>query len=325
MNHLSVAYACNDGYIPQTGISIISLLENNREFENITIYLISKGVSENNKTQLYEICCKYGRDFRVIEFDQIAYDLNISQTGRHIETIYAKIFFSRIEAIDKILYIDSDTIINDSLKGIWCENLDGYYMGMIETYTGNDAKKALSLPYNSLFYNDGVALVNVDFCRNNNLIEKCISGIAEYNGKPPVLSEGLLNKVCHGRIKSISPRYNMMAGLYMYLSLNPEYIKHKLSYPLNDLIESYNNPVIIHYLSGFYNRPWTDSCTHPLKETFIKYKLLSPWANVPLTHSPLPLKIKILGRLLKTVGPNKFEFICKLTKIITPNGQKKNS
>lgn len=320
MNHLKVAYACNDGYISQTGISIISLLENNRDFRKITIYLISKGVSEDNKRQLSEMCLKYGRNFKVIEFNEIAYDLNISQIGRHIETIYAKIFFSRITDIDKILYIDSDTIINGSLKDLWCENLDGFYMGMVETYTGGDAKESLGLQKNSKFFNDGIAIVNVQYCREKKLIEKCIAEIAEYNGNPPVLSEGLLNKVCHGRIKSISPRYNMMAGLYMYLSLNPVYMKSKLSYSLDDLIKSYNNPVIIHFLSGFYNRPWTDSCTHPLKELFIKYKLLSPWANMPLTHSPLPLRIRIIGRLLKAMGPHKFEFIHKLTKIIKLNG-----
>ena len=316
MNRLKVAYACNDGYISQTGISLISLFENNKWFEEITVFLISKGISVSNKNILQEICKRYARQLQIIEFDDIAYDLNISQIGRHIETIYAKIFFSRIKGVDKLLYIDSDTIINGSLKELWQENLDGLYMGMVETYTGIEAKKALELPDNSKFYNDGVALVNVEYCRENNLIEKCIAGIASYNGNPPVLSEGLLNKVCNGKIKSLSPKYNMMAGLYMYLSMSAQYIQTKLSYTLSDLTESYQNPVIIHFLSGFYNRPWTDSCQHPLKELFTKYKDLSPWVNMPMIHSPLPLKIRFLGRLLKAVGPKNFELINKLVKYV---------
>ena len=204
MSKLNVAYACDNGYIPQTGISIISLFENNTDFDEIQIYLISKDISESNKEIIYNICAKYGRSLKIIEFEEIAYDLNISQIGRHIETIYAKIFFSRISGVDKMLYIDSDTIINGSLKKLWQENLEGFYMGMVETYTGGDAKKSLGLPINSKFFNDGVAIVNVEYCRENKLIEKCIAGIEYYHGNPPVLSEGLLNKVCNGKIKSIS-------------------------------------------------------------------------------------------------------------------------
>lgn len=316
MSKLNVAYACDNGYIPQTGISIISLFENNTDFDEIQIYLISKDISESNKEIIYNICAKYGRSLKIIEFEEIAYDLNISQIGRHIETIYAKIFFSRISGVDKMLYIDSDTIINGSLKKLWQENLEGFYMGMVETYTGGDAKKSLGLPINSKFFNDGVAIVNVEYCRENKLIEKCIAGIEYYHGNPPVLSEGLLNKVCNGKIKSISPRYNMMAGLHMYLSLSSEYMASKLSYDLNDLRESYIKPIIIHFLSGFYNRPWTDSCSHPLKNDFIKYKIISPWADMPLIHSNLPFKIRFLGRLLKIVGPQKFDFIYKTVNYV---------
>lgn len=314
MNHLKVAYACNDGYIMQTGISILSLLEKNKEFNSITIYLISKDISLQNINCVRDIVEKYHRQFEVIRFEDIAWDLKLSNIGRHIETIYAKIFFSRIAGIKKLLYIDSDTIINGSLKKIWQENLDGFYMGMVETYTGEDAKKSLGLTENSKFFNDGVAIVNVEYCRKNNLIEKCIAEIANYNGNPPVLSEGILNKVCNDKIKSISPRYNMMAGLHMYISLSPKYIAAKLSYDLKDLMESYENPVIIHFLSGFYNRPWTDNCSHPLKNDFIKNKNISPWADTPLAHSKLPFKIRFLGRLLKILGPNNFEYIYKIAR-----------
>lgn len=308
---LIVAYSCNDTYIPQTGISLISLFENNKDVDEIIIYFISKGVSDNNKKILQEICDKYSRKLSIFEFDDIAYDLKLTSTGRHIETVYTKIFFSRIPNLDKIIYIDSDTIVNGSLKDLWGMDLTDKYMGMVETYTGDEAKKTLAMPKGTPFYNDGFAIVNVDYCREHNLIGKCLKVIDDFNGNPPVLSEGVLNKVCIGHILSVSPRYNMMAGIYQIIRLNPRYVAEKLNYSFEDIFDSYKRPIIIHYLSGFYGRPWNKGCTHPLRDIFLHYKSISSWKDTPLYKGNLPLRLKLLGRLLNIVGPYSFEKIHK--------------
>lgn len=311
---MKISYSCNDGYIPQTGISLISLFENNKEADEIIIYFISKGVSDNNKKILQEICDKYNRKLEIYEFEDIAYDLKLTSTGRHIETVYTKIFFSRIPNLDKIIYIDSDTIVNGPLNDLWRIDLTDQYMRMVETYTGEEAKKLLAMPMDSPFYNDGFAIVNVDYCRQHNLIEKCLKVIHDYNGNPPVLSEGVLNKVCQGHIFSVSPRYNMMAGLYQLIRLNPSYVAERLNYSLEDIVESYKNPIIVHYLSAFYDRPWNKGCTHPLSNLFEKYKNRSPWQSMKQSKGSLPLRLRALGILLNLVGPYNFDKIRRLIK-----------
>lgn len=309
---MNIAYSCNDNYIEQTGISMISLFENNRDIKDLDVYLISKDVSPNNIGHLKSICSQYGRKLIVVNFKDIAYDLNLSSTGRHIETIYTKIFFGRIKNLDRILYLDSDTIINGSLRDMNQVDLTDSYMGMVETYTGEKARTKLDMKPTSPFYNDGIALVNVDYCRHHHLIEKCLSVIDSFNGNPPILSEGVLNKVCEGHIKSISLKYNMMAGLYQIISLDPSYVNKKLNYSQQEIITSFNHPVVIHFLSGFYNRPWNIGCKHPLQNEYVKYKNISPWKDTPLKNDELPFKLRVLGRILNVIGPNYFEYIVKL-------------
>ncbi len=308
---MNISYSCNDYYIPQTGISLISLFENNKDIDEITLFFVSKGVTEENKNIIKNICDKYGRELRIVEFDDIAPDLNLSDTGRHIETIYTKIFYSRIPELHKIIYLDSDTIISGSLRDLWETDLSDNYMGMVETYTGKNAKRLLNIPSSAPFFNDGFAIVNVDYCRENNLIEKCLKLISDFDGNPPVLSEGTLNKVCYGHILPISPRYNMMAGLYHLFKLNPQYISEKLNYSMEDLKDSFAHPIIIHYLSAFYDRPWNSGCKHPLKQYYEKYKLLSPWASLPPGKSSLSLKIRFLGFILNLIGPYNFDKLQK--------------
>lgn len=311
---MNVAYSCNDYYIPQTGISMISLFENNREVDSIVIYLISKGVNEANKAILNNICSKYGRELKVVEFDDIAYDLKLSATGRHIATVYTKVFFPRIEGVDKMIYLDSDTVVVGSLKELWEDNLDGYYMGVVETLPTKYYKE-LGLPKGERFFNDGMAICNVDYCRKNNLIGQVLKVVKEFNGNPPTLSEGALNKVCYGKVKFISPRYNLMAGLLYMCKLDAEYMSHILHYTEGELRDSCANPVVIHYLTAFYNRPWFTSCTHPYKDEFFKYKAMSPWKDILPVNKPLPTRIKRIDWCYRHLGVRITEMIRKILTI----------
>lgn len=298
---MKIAYSCNDCYIPQTGISMISVCENHKKVINLEFYFISKDVSDENVNLLKSICDKYDRKIIVIPFEQIAYDLDISAIGRHIETIYSKVFFSRIEGVDKMIYLDSDTVVDGSLNELWADSLEGYYMGVVET-NPTIYYKELGLKKGDRFFNDGMAIVNVKYCREQNLIEKVLVVVKEFDGNPPTLSEGVLNKVCYGKVKYISLRYNLMAGILFYVKLDPDHTAKRLHYSKEELINSCNNPVVIHYLTAFYNRPWLSSCTHPYKDRYYYYQSMSPWKDeVPIYH-PLPRKIKLIKLCYELLG-----------------------
>lgn len=312
---MNIAYSCNDYYIPQTGISMISLFENNKDVEELCVYFISKDVSESNVTILRNIADNYDRQFREIKFDDIAYDLNLSNTGRHIATIYTKVFFPRINGVDKMIYFDSDTVVVGSLKDLWEDNLDGYYMGAVETFPTKYYKE-LGLPKGDRFFNDGMAICNVAFCRDNHLIEKVLKVVEEFNGNPPTLSEGALNKVCYGKIKYISLRYNLMAGILYQCNLDINSVTRQLHYSVDELRDSCKNPVVIHYLTAFYGRPWFKNCTHPYKDEFFKYKKLSPWKDEPLKENRLPLKIKLIDLCYRVLGVRNTERIREVLGLV---------
>ena len=312
---MNVAYSCNDYYIPQTGISMISLFENNKDVEEICVYIISKDVSKTNIDVLRKIAVFYHRRFVEVKFDSIAYDLNLSNTGRHIATIYSKVFFSRIEGVDKMVYLDSDTVVVGSLKELWDEKLENCYMGVVET---NPTKfwRELGLKKGDRFFNDGMALCNVAYCRENNLIGKVLEVVDYFEGNPPTLSEGALNKVCYGKVKYISLKYNLMAGLLFLCNLDANYMSHVLHYSEEELRESCEHPIVIHYLTAFYNRPWFKNCSHPFKDEYLKYKALSPWKDDRLKENKLPLKLRLIGLCFRTIGVRNTENIRKILGLV---------
>lgn len=297
---INVAYSCNENYIHHTGISILSLLEKNKLIQNINIFFIYKDVSESSIDLLKKLVQQYGRTMNVISFYDICFDLNIKSTGRHIDTIYSKLFFGRIEGIDKILYLDSDTIINDSLNEFWNIDLNDNLIAGVETHSSS-LKKSLNLGKYDPCINDGVVLINVLEFRKQNILKDFINCIEEYDGNPPLLSEGVINKVCKGKIKIIHPKYNLMSGLLNYkrdrfANMGPYYDKSIIK----DAIIS---PVIIHYLSAFYNRPWDINCTHPMKDYYLYYKSKSIWKNVPLENKKLNYRLRFI-KFIYSIFPN---------------------
>jgi lipopolysaccharide biosynthesis glycosyltransferase len=291
---VNIAYSCDNSYISHTGISIISLLTNNKFIDEITIYLISKGISAHNLNVIKDICAQFGRELVVVPFEDIAYDLKLTNTGRHIETVYTKIFLSRIEKLRKCLYIDSDTIVAASLESLWNTDLSGSYLAAVETISIRNKRK-LEIKRESVFFNDGVTLMNLEYCRDNQLIEKCLRFIDKFEGSPPVLSEGVLSSICQDEVKIMSMRNNLMSGMYQLGIENPEYLSTITTYSKDDIIDACQHPVIIHFLSAFYNRPWSVHCSHPLKRYYLEYKEMSPWKDEKLSNLNLPFKLRVMS------------------------------
>lgn len=46
---MNVVYASNDGYARHLGTSLYSLLDKNRDFEEIAVYVLTLGLSEENQ------------------------------------------------------------------------------------------------------------------------------------------------------------------------------------------------------------------------------------------------------------------------------------
>ena len=309
---MNIAYACNEAYMEQTSVSIVSLFENNKDVTDICIYFIDMGTSEKARDALSALVNRYDRKLVIVDFKDIAYDLKIQNTGRHIASVYAKIFFGRIEGINRILYIDSDTIVVDGLSEFYNMNLSGYYCAAVETIHNEEDNKVIGLSKNERAINDGVVLMNLDLWRKDCILEKCQEFIAKWNGNPPVLSEGTINAVCKNKMLIVNPRYNLSSGFIGVSSYRIRAITGRDFYSQEDLLYAISHPVIIHYLRGYYNRPWCKQCFHPMKDEYLKYRALTEWKNIPLQDKKLPLKVRMMGLFSKWAPDELYIFAFKL-------------
>ncbi|MBD3614985.1 MAG: hypothetical protein HUJ22_00330 [Gracilimonas sp.] len=299
-----------------TGISMISMFENNKDVEDLTVYLFSKNITDTSIQQLSDIANEYGRKFVNIPLSTILYDLNVKETERHIITVYAKLFFSRIDEIEKIIYLDSDTIVNSSLREMWSIDLRNNLVAGVETFSVK-VKNELGLTKGDKFINDGVVVLNLKKLRSENMEQNFLQFINQYKGAPPFLSEGTINVVCKGQIKTIHPKFNLMSGL-LTIQNRSYYKSENLGGYYNDatINEAIRNPVVIHYLAAFFNRPWDKNCRHPLKNIYLKYKEMSPWCEVPLTDKKLKLRLRLIGFMIDNLPDQIFVLLRRISSFI---------
>ena len=119
---INIAYSTNHNFFKLCLISILSLLVNS-EYENINIILLYNNIKQSDIRKLNEL--KEIRFFTLQTLYIEENEFNNYPLAEWLtkETWYRYILADKFPNIDKILYLDSDTIIRKSLLPLWGINL----------------------------------------------------------------------------------------------------------------------------------------------------------------------------------------------------------
>ena len=68
---MNVVYACNDAYAIYAGVSMYSLMDQNRHMERIHVYIFSMKLTQSSKEKLESIAQKFHREISFIEIGEM--------------------------------------------------------------------------------------------------------------------------------------------------------------------------------------------------------------------------------------------------------------
>lgn len=296
---LSVVYSSDDKYAQHTGVSIISLLDNNRHFDDIDIYIIDNEISIENKKKLNSIVKDYDRKVEYIDFSKYKNQLKLNMEWDISLSSYARLFLSSMlpKNVEKVLYYDCDTIVVNKLDEIWNIDIDNYYVAGVQDTVSNEIKRAVGINEEFKYINAGMLLINLKRWRKDKIEEKFINFIDKYNGNVIHHDQGVINGVLHKNMKIISPKFNLMTVYYImnrreivkYYGICGEF------YSQEEIDEAINNVVYIHYTPGFTTRPWVKGCKHPKKDEYWRYLSLTPWNDYIAIRDSAEIKVKVIN------------------------------
>ncbi len=264
---ITIVYACDNSYVRQTLISMVSVVMHN---QNVKFYLIADRLSTLNKELISSIMQKYEIAICYLDVDSVLPELDLDEADRHPRTIYTKLFLSEAILEDRVLYLDSDTVVKESLESLFNRKMDCELVAGVMMPYSSKIKNRVFAQQGQPYICDGIVLINMQLWRKERISDICKQFISEHRGKPPMLSEGTLNHVCQGKIGILEPKYNLMPSMIMYsMKQMIQLFKADCYYQNEDAMQhAKSNPVVIHFMKELYNRPWFTPCEHPFLEEY---------------------------------------------------------
>lgn len=301
----NIAYAPDDKYINQTIVSMVSAVENNKEHEIEFIIIYSK-LSEESVDKLNSVKnCK----LRLLQIDESIFS---SLPLSHWVTVQA---WFRIKLpdmcpdLDKILYLDCDTLILGDLSELFHTDLNEKYLAGVKDVWGvNKYCKRLNMT-SGVYVNSGMLLFNAEYCRQEKFFDKIVD-FANNNAKIiDFCDQDSINKIADEKKIVLHPKFNFMdtwwkGGYYEFIGKEEE-----------DYLNAKENPVIAH-LTGL--KPAFKGCGNKFKDNWWEYakltniyaELMDDYNNSKVPQEPI--KDKIFSIKNKYKGKTKIKILTVL-------------
>lgn len=264
MRPLYICLATDDNYVPLATVSIASIIDSNYD-SNIEFFILDSGISNKNKSLLKKIVNNGVNKISFIDVSsnlQKLIELGVNSQGiNHSYAAYARFFIIEYlpEYVDKLLYVDCDTCICDSLNKLFNIDLSNFVLGAVLDILPDFHKKNIGFISSDYYFNSGVLLFNCKEWRKENIVLKIFEHLKNINSKYSFHDQDLINIVCKNKIKILPPEYMVFLPEYSWgakkLNILTKLRKDKY-YTTEELLQASENPVIIHYVDGIFGRPW---------------------------------------------------------------------
>ena len=283
---MNILYVTDDKGVMLLGVSLESLLENNLNHKEINIFIIDDEITEKNKRLLNEEAGKFHRKITYIKKPKIKTLMGVEPVSRNWpDNIFCRLFlptiFNEYDNVDRMVYLDTDTLVLGDLSTLWSEDISGYPCGAVLECMSDLHKECIGLKRNIPYLNSGVLLIDINQWRELCLEEKCRNFGKAHLSSLEYPDEGIVNGVLQGQFKILHPKYNntTLKNALSYAELKV-YRKSSVMYSQSEYAEAVNNPTIVHFTNSFLvDRPWIEGSKkkHRFSELWKDYQNKTVW------------------------------------------------
>jgi len=176
---------------------------------------------------------------------------------------------------ERVIYLDSDIVVADSLAPLWEQDLGGVPLGAVRDAGAPFPVGPLGTDWRSLdldpaapYLNTGVMLMDLGAWRREELGERTIDLL---RGARPIWGDqDGLNAVLGGGWLELARRWNLQS---------PDVRGVGLAWALwrEDVERAIEDPAVIHFTER--DKPWLYGCEHPLAEVWFEALDLTAWSG----------------------------------------------
>jgi lipopolysaccharide biosynthesis glycosyltransferase len=198
---------------------------------------------------------------------------------------------------NKVIYIDSDMLIQKDLAELYSMDLTGLYSAGVKDIKCTlvyDCARRWNLPG---YFNSGMLVLNLKKMRADKMFEHMMADLRAIKKYSRFMDQDISNVSMRGKVLFLSPTYN-------YITTNLRFsIRQQAAFwglSKEKMWKIIKSPAIIHYASP--RKPWANYFA-PYSNIWYKYYKLSPYANIPLKRRFFTQKdLLLIPRILYKLG-----------------------
>ena len=246
-DRIAIVLIADQAYTEQLSVTMKSIMYHNK---SVDFYIINQGIMPDWFRKMRRIVRNLGGELYNIPFDIGLISANW-RTQNHISPIaYAKYFIPRLIDRERVLYLDTDIIVNGSLNSFFLTDLKGFPVAAVRDIDGS--------------FNTGVMLIDNPQWKDLSVLDKCLElfegekskhwELEHFNG-----DQTILNSVFQDNWLELDKRFNVQVG-YDLVAFYNHWEEH---FNLED------EPLVIHYTTN--RKPWNSSVSYRFREKWWEF------------------------------------------------------
>lgn len=212
---IPIFFACDEGFVKYTMVSLKSIMENADRSRKYHIYILHMGITETTQAKVLAMA---DEEF-AIDFVDVTDKMKSIANKLPIRDYYSNTTYFRLFIPDmfpqyrKALYIDSDTIVVGNIAELYDHKLGKLYAGVCPDRVvaqtdilGDYVEKVLGVK-RTKYFNAGVMLMNCSQFRENHLLDEFLEMLHIYLFVV-AQDQDYLNLICKNQVLYMEPKWN---------------------------------------------------------------------------------------------------------------------
>jgi lipopolysaccharide biosynthesis glycosyltransferase len=283
MSHYAVVVATDAAFALPTAVALRSLLEHTDVQPDVIV--LESGLSAAQRAAI-AASLPDGSSPRFVSMGTVS--INDAVRSHLPEAAYFRLWAVSAagEAAERVLYIDSDVLVRQSIDALWGVDLAGNAIGAVRsvnypalgTRGAVDRWRDLGVDPRAPYFNSGVLLFDPGRWNEEDIARQCLEYVSTcLRGR--LADQEALNAVLAGRFAELGPEWNQQPSL-----LDDHHGAHLL-YDDGVISRARETPIIVHFQDR--PKPWHRDCTHPRAGEWREVAAHTAFHPMELQRTPL--------------------------------------
>ena len=175
--------------------------------------------------------------------------------------------------LQRVLYLDVDTLAMDDLGPLWDTGLDGCYLAAVRNVFQHNHKHRpadLGLPPAQPYFNSGVLLMNLEEMRRRDATQRLRECALTHGDGLEWPDQDALNLVLGSHRADLHPRWNCMNSVLSFKDARSVFGRRRVR-------QARRSPGIRHFEGPAHNKPWDPRSLSPGRDQWLAHRSYTPW------------------------------------------------